>query len=349
MEVLNVVELWKQNPISAAQFARENPVEGYSKKQVESIIRRSQEYGVLSQGPKYKKYIPRRFINSELRRGALTFVDSAYFMHYFGHKFVMVHIDYYSKLVQYEPMGRLTGRVAADVFERILARIPYGKIDKLVSDRGSEYTSHEFSSMLARHNIEHILTSSTWDNKAQASERAILTLRTRLGTLRELGHGVNLATLLPKVEKLVNSTKNSTTRLSPNNTTNETALHVLDKRREKRYKLTKGRTPKPRYKIGDFVRVKHLPTQSAFAKASQHSYGSDVYKIHGIKETRPEISYILTTPSGEEVSTGSFPESRLKPANEPDGQVQEKIVPRSRQRPTIVDHRPITRSMNLHK
>ncbi|MCP4489337.1 MAG: transposase family protein, partial [Gammaproteobacteria bacterium] len=172
--------------------------------------------------------MPKRFINSELRRGALTFVDSAYFKRYLGPGFVMVHIDHFSKLVQYELMGRLTGKSAATAFERILARIPYTRIGTLVSDRGTEYNSPEFRSLLSRKNIEHLFTSNTWSNKAQASERAILTLRRRLAMYKELGHGVNLATLIPKVEKLVNSSKNSTTQLSPEETTDEKGLYVLD-------------------------------------------------------------------------------------------------------------------------
>ncbi|MCP4489677.1 MAG: hypothetical protein GY820_20535, partial [Gammaproteobacteria bacterium] len=133
--------------------------------------------------------------------------------------------------------------------------------------------------------------------------------------------------------------------LSPEETTDEKGLYVLDKRRAKRFSLTKGRTPKIRFKKGNFVRVKLLPSQtSAFAKSSEHSYGSDVYVIQNIKETRPEISYVLATPDGQQISTGSFPDSRLRLTFPPAQRPMEQ-----QQKGNIVVHRPVTRSMNLHK
>ncbi|MCP4503929.1 MAG: hypothetical protein GY822_28730, partial [Deltaproteobacteria bacterium] len=140
----DVLELWKQNPISAQQFAAVTPLEGLSKTEVENIVRASDEYGVLAQAPKTRRpHVPRRFIDSELRRGSLTFVDSAYFRHFFGAQFAMVHIDHFSKLVQYEPVWALTGIAAANAFSKILQRLPYPRIKKLVSDRGTEYTSSQ--------------------------------------------------------------------------------------------------------------------------------------------------------------------------------------------------------------
>ncbi|MCP4486841.1 MAG: transposase family protein [Gammaproteobacteria bacterium] len=164
----SVLERWREQPINAREFAQTTPVEGLSKVEVEKIIRRSMVYGNFAQGPKSKRSIQKRFINSELRRGSLTFADSAYFRKYFGQSFIMVFIDWYSKYSCFETMPRLTGKASSAAFERILSRLPFTP-QKIVTDRGTEYTSWEFRSMLKRRNIEHILTSETWDNKAQVS------------------------------------------------------------------------------------------------------------------------------------------------------------------------------------
>ncbi|MCP4491819.1 MAG: transposase family protein [Gammaproteobacteria bacterium] len=163
-----VLSKWKERPVNAREFAATVPIEGVSKWEVEKIIRKSREYGNLAQGQKSKRSVQRRFINSELRRGSLTFADSAYFRKYFGQSFIMVFIDWYSKYSCFEMMPRLTGKASSAAFERILSRLPFTP-QKIVTDRGTEYTSWEFRSMLRRRNIEHILTTETWDNKAQVS------------------------------------------------------------------------------------------------------------------------------------------------------------------------------------
>ncbi|MCP4491818.1 MAG: hypothetical protein GY820_31605 [Gammaproteobacteria bacterium] len=160
-----------------------------------------------------------------------------------------------------------------------------------------------------------------------------------------------LNTLLPKVEKMINLTRNSRTGLSPNETTDEKALYILDKLRSWRYNLTKGKAPKPRFKVGDLVRVKKQGGQAAaFAKSSEHSFGMNVYKVHAIKETRPQVSYILSTVAGELLDVGTFPEGRLRLADAP-SPVQHATITTTTKQPeaSMTSRRPVTRSMTMHK
>ncbi len=60
----SVLERWRERPINAREFALTTPVKGLSKVEVEKIIRGSMVYGNFAQGPKSKRSIPRRFINS---------------------------------------------------------------------------------------------------------------------------------------------------------------------------------------------------------------------------------------------------------------------------------------------
>ncbi len=203
----------------------------------------------------------------------------------------------------------------------------------------------DFQAVLIGHNIEHILASgATFRNKAMASERAIRTLRRTLARLSQTGHGVNIYTLLKNAEQLVNATKNSRTHLAPNDVTNDKAMYILDSLRMRRFKLTKGETPKIKFKVGSIVRVRKPPS-SIFSKSSEQSYDTDVYRVRAIKETRPELSYIVETLDGRKVGIGSFAESQLRAATQPT--VATKPISKRPSKPRVhhSTSRAVTRSM----
>ncbi|MCP4489229.1 MAG: hypothetical protein GY820_18245 [Gammaproteobacteria bacterium] len=208
----------------------------------------------------------------------------------------------------------------------------------------AEFINPEFKAIIAQYGINHITAGGTFSNKAYLSERAIRSVRRKLGILRELGYRENLSRLLTMVEYLLNHATNERTGLSPTNTTDEKALHILDTIRRYRFQLNKGRTPKIKFGKGDLVRVSYLPTQKGmFEKSSSRSYGSEVFRIHAVKETRPQMSYILKTLSGNEISIGSFPESRLRRASSDTIQIkQPPSLVKPYQATTI--ERPMTRS-----
>ncbi|MCP4489228.1 MAG: hypothetical protein GY820_18240 [Gammaproteobacteria bacterium] len=140
---VRVLELWSQKPISAKQFAKESPFTDISQRDVAEIISKSEQYGVMAEPPKRKKRIPSRWVNSEMRRGALTTLDTVYLKGYFGStQFALVHVDRYSGLVQLEPLSSLTGRSATEAFQRIINRLPYPRIKNLISDAGSGTCVH---------------------------------------------------------------------------------------------------------------------------------------------------------------------------------------------------------------
>ncbi len=135
-ETDEVLRAWKDKPIGARRFATDTAIDGYSKREVEKIIRRSEIYGLLAEAPKKKRGTLGQFVQSEMKRGALTFADTAYISGFFGGTaFVLVQIDYYSKLHAYQPMASVSGRATVKALEAIMARLPY-KIEKIVTDKG---------------------------------------------------------------------------------------------------------------------------------------------------------------------------------------------------------------------
>ncbi len=205
-----------------------------------------------------------------------------------GSPYVLVAVDYFSKLTYLESIGRLTGEVTAAAFGRIISRMGY-KIGNVISDAGSEFLSVPFQRLLQRQGARHIVAGPTFPNKAFLAENRNLLIRRLLGRAKEGKIGLHMATLLPKIEEWINTTPNSRVGLSPRATMNDKAPLVLMKLRQHRLALTKAlKVRDPIFATGDLVRIRqrqHIGGQ--FAKASTPTYSRQVYRVMSVKLTSP--------------------------------------------------------------
>lgn len=131
------------------------------------------------------------------------------------------------------------------------------------------------------------------------------------------GHETNLYTLAKRAELFVNNFHSTDqSGLTPIETTDETAPHVLQRQQEARARLSdsnarRGLEKNP-FRLGEYV-VKRLPEDalSKFRKVGDDKYTSSVYQIVEVKDTEPRNSYRLRPISGGEAEIATHAPSRL--------------------------------------
>ena len=310
-EQQHVLGLWRKRPINARSFASFIPIPGLSAFKVEQIIRKSEEYSLLAEGNKKKpRHRPKRYINAELKRGSLVFVDSAYMTQaYIPFKFVIVARDWYSKLTYFQGASTLTASAVVDAFRAILKRANF-RVKTVLTDLGTEYCNAQFEALLKSIGANHTYAGASFENKACGAERAIRYLRPTLERLRMTLSTNNLKILLPRLEAQYNSSTNDRTKLSPNETTNEASLYILQRMQTRRHEQNINRDVDPKFKLKQLVRLK-LKRSSVFSKSSQPQYSSNCFVVKKIKFTLPEVSYKLQSSDGTTLP-GTFPQSRLR-------------------------------------
>jgi hypothetical protein len=198
-----------------------------------------------------------------------------------GYRYVLVCIDTLSKFVFYVPVK---SKMAKDVKPAFVKIFKVSKPKLLQTDRGTEFVSSPMKRFFEQQNIKLYHTFS--ENKASLAERQIRTLRATLARIFAYSGKKQYYHLLPKLADAYNATVHTTTGFAPNqvNATNEALIF------EKLYGGERRTSEKPKFKVGDQVRIS-LAT-GFLAKSSEQAFSDEIFTIKRIKITDP-ITYFL--------------------------------------------------------
>lgn len=137
-----VFSIWRDKPLPPGQlaeyFLNERKKAGLKLPNANAVNRAVQyaKRKVRIDRPTYRKKLVERYGLSEMKRGALVHIDSAFISHGLGAKYVLVAVCSFSHGIYLEAMKQLNGRNAALALSRIVVRFPEGPIEAVFSDRG---------------------------------------------------------------------------------------------------------------------------------------------------------------------------------------------------------------------
>ncbi len=272
---------------------------GTSKKKVKNFLNKQEVYGLHRQAP--RKFPRRPVIVSgpykQYQCDLMQLDKLARFNN--GIHFILLVIDVFSKMVYLEPCRRKTGILVTKAFQKIFLRAP--KCEKLQADNGSEFYNRDFKNYLQKENIKLFSTHS--DFKAQIAERAIRTIKGRLFRYLTHKNTYKYVNALPSIERAYNNSYHSSIKMKPSEVNNDNADQVFNNLYAK--KLKGG---KPRFKIGDYVRLSHVRT--AFSKGYEEQYSREIFKIQKVRHGYP-ITYALEDLKEEPV-LGLFYEEEMQ-------------------------------------
>jgi hypothetical protein len=216
------------------------------------------------------------------------------------YKYLLTVIDVFSRFAWAIPLKNKQGKSLVQAFKQIFRQ--GRKCLSLQTDKGSEFNNKVFQKWLQKHKV-HFFTTHNEETKASLVERFNRTLKTRMWKYFTRN---NTNKHIDVISSLVNSYNNSyhrTIKTRPNlvNKSNEQDLWQLLYENKNSYK-------KPKYKIGDMVRISKFKKQ--FRKGYLPNWSEELFVIVDILHTRPAVYKIADLDN--EILEGTWYEQEIQ-------------------------------------
>lgn len=221
-----------------------------------------------------------------------------------GVKFLLVCIDIFTKKIWVRGLtskhAKKVHTAFVDIFQD-MRTLPKA----VLFDRGNEFVNNLVKRLCDENNIKRIHPNSSI--KAAMAERVNRTLQDlvyRYMTDKQTNRYIDI---LPKLVQTYNSRGHRTLNfMSPNEAENPTNLNtvrnVVFHNRGKT--IMKGRKMKPRFKIGDMVRIKK--ENVTFQRGYHERFSREYFKIVEINHRLPVITYTVQSMNKNDVIEGGF-------------------------------------------
>jgi len=216
-----------------------------------------------------------------------------------GYKYIMTMINCLSKFAFAVPLKNKSGEEVARALEPILAK---HKMKNFQTDQGTEWFNKHVNKLMKLYSINHYYTFS--ELKASIVERLNRTLKAKMYKLFTARGSYEWVSILQSIVDSYNNTKHRTIGMKPKEVRKKHVKEIL-----KRLNNVKGIKKKPKFQVGDSVRISKA--KRVFKKGYLPNWTNEIFKIHAIKPTRP-VTYILQDHKGEILKGGFYTEEISK-------------------------------------
>jgi len=231
-----------------------------------------------------------------------------------GIRYLLTVIDVFSKYAWAVPVKRKTDEDVATAMESVLkkGRVP----QNLQVDRGKEFYNTSFQNLMEKYRINMY---STYSNlKASICERFNRTLKNNMWKKFSLRGNYKWLDVLPRLLEAYNNRTHRTTGMKPTEAVvNEDAV-----RRKFAYDKQRSAVRKPKFNVGDKVRVSN--SKHVFEKGYTPNWSTEIFTIDRVVKTKP-VTYLLRDYQDQPIA-GGFYEQELQKAMYPDVYLVEKVL-----------------------
>lgn len=230
-------------------------------------------------------------------------------------RFLMLIIDIFSRKIWLIPMVNKTAAASVEAWEQWVDSIENDSNPQktIFTDRGGEFTAQAVKDFFDSHNMKHSVSKSV--NKAAIAERSIKTIEVLIYKyLTDSGE----SRYIDKLAAIIHSYNNRVHRSIHPFTPNQADLKENEKKvrsiQLRRFSNINEKRRKPKYKIGDVVRIKSYaqrPSRATRAYAKQ--FNDELFKIQDINVRMPIPMYFLESMDSGELIEGGFYANELSP------------------------------------
>lgn len=203
-----------------------------------------------------------------------------------------------------EPLKRKTTEAIIEAFQKIFKRTPE-RPEKLASDNGREFDSRKFRKLMKDNGIIFYTTNNT-ETKCSIVERALRTVKTKIFKYLTYANTFTYINVLDDIVKAYNNSFHRTIQMTPAQVNERNILQVY--RSTRKSQKIPVKTPRPKLKIGNYVRISKL--KNVFAKGYEPNWREEPFKIKTIVKRNPVV-YRLVDLNGEDLE-GTFYEAELQ-------------------------------------
>ena len=220
-----------------------------------------------------------------------------------GVRFVLLHIDDFSRFIRTVPLKSKTGKDVARALETIFR--DGGKTDSLRCDKGKEWNNKIVQKLLKEEGIKFFHTNN--ETKASIAERAIRTVKSVYFKHMTQHQTFRYIDIIDDVTNAYNHRYHHTIKMRPVDVTVENQSEVWHKiyGRKKKFKI-KNFT----FNIGDWVRISFL--KELFDREYSERWSREYYKVVKRERMQGKSLYTLEDYAGDPVE-GRFYEEELQP------------------------------------
>ena len=208
-----------------------------------------------------------------------------------NYKFVLLVVDVFTKMIYVEPMKRKLGENTAEAMEKILSQVEMPPV-MLVTDRGREFYNSNFSNVMMSNDIRHFSTPTATKFKASVAERAIRTIKTKIGRYMQHTNSKNWINVLKTFVDNYNHTPHSAHKMRPVDVTSENRKKVF-----KRLYPKKSSVIKCKLKVGD--KVRKIREKQEFEKGYTPNWSEIIFEIVSVRQKNGVCWYKLADSTGE--------------------------------------------------
>ena len=208
-----------------------------------------------------------------------------------NHKFVLLVVDVFTKMIYVEPMKRKLGENTAEAMEKILERVDIPPV-MLVTDRGREFYNKNFSNVMFSNDIRHFSTPTSTKFKASVAERAIRTIKTKIERFMHHTKSKSWISVLKTFVDNYNHTPHSAHDMRPVDVTSENRKLVF-----KRLYPNNSSLIECKLKLGD--KVRKIREKQEFEKGYTQNWSEEIFTIAIVRQKHSVCWYKLTDSSGD--------------------------------------------------
>jgi transposase InsO family protein len=251
-----------------------------------------------------------------------------------GYKYWLCVQDTFSRFLWVTLLRTKAGNVVADAFKRILENVNLnGTPERCLSDRGAEFKSRVFRAVLRDNDIEQSFPIYHAPH-IERVQQTLQNLVSKYQTEHATGRYVHV---LAKLVRLYNSKFHRSIQMTPEQAENGRNHDKVRLALSEFYHKARLSRKKPKYKIGDWVRVVNV--RGKFTRGYNQTFGPNMYRIRTILVNLPRPMYTLES-SGGEIQLDKYYEEELQliKGTGPNGTIFKvnKIIGRRRNRTTGV-------------
>ena len=215
-------------------------------------------------------------------------------------KYVLLHIDDFSRFVRTVPLRSKNGNEVAKAFKEIFKT--GGITQKIRTDKGTEFTNKTVQQLFKREGIHHFVTQN--ETKASLEERAIKSVKSKYFRYMTHKQTFRYVDIIDEVTRAYNHRYHRTIKMRPVDVSPENEselwLRMYSNKKEpvKRAPFT--------FNIGDWVRISYL--KRTFSREYDEKYTRELFKVIGRDYRQEKPVYTLEDYAGDPVKGTFYPE-----------------------------------------
>lgn len=234
-----------------------------------------------------------------------------------GYKYILNVMDVFSRYAWSRPLKNKDSKSVLNALKDIIYKSKR-KPNRLWVDQGKEFYNRDMKNFLKDNDIE--IYSTYGENKASIIERFNKTMKEIMFKYFTSNNTRRWVDVLDEIIKKYNSRKHKTIGMTPKEASKiENEEIVIENTYPKVEEKVKE---KPKFKIGDFVRISRI--KGTFEKGYLPNWSREIFQIYQILDTIP-VTYKIKEFDGEPIE-GSFYTEELQKTNKPEFYEIEEVL-----------------------